>query len=187
MSFSGSAPIFASLPHLRQRIDPRPPGRPACALARKSRSTLEASSAALAEPRSRRRHQLRGALPPLVHVPPHLIIGDPSPRHRPVLRNCRGHPDPESQTGHRACRQAVTLMDAAQLSLLIGPARRAQARLLSALTPGEQTLFLQLLDKLTHEFNKSTRVPLDPPRSRQSSTPGTRRSGIVRTEKTPRR
>jgi hypothetical protein len=39
------------------------------------------------------------------------------------------------------------------LSLLIGPARRAQARLLSALTPGEQTLFLQLLDKLTHEFN----------------------------------
>ena len=50
-----------ALPHLRQRIDPRPPGRPACALARKSRSTLVASSAALAEPRSRRRHQLRGA------------------------------------------------------------------------------------------------------------------------------
>jgi DNA-binding MarR family transcriptional regulator len=73
------------------------------------------------------------------------------------------------------------------LSLLIGPARRAQARLLSALTPGEQTLFLQLLDKLTHEFDKSTRGPLDPSRSRQSSTPGTRRSGIVRTEKAPRR
>jgi hypothetical protein len=103
-----------ALPHLRQRIDPRPPGRPACTLARKSRSTLVAPSAALAEPRSRRRHQLRGSLPPLIHVSSHLIIGDPSPRHRPVLRNCRGHPDPESQSGHRACRQAVTLMDAVQ-------------------------------------------------------------------------
>jgi hypothetical protein len=69
------SPIFLTLPYLRRRIDPRPPGRPACALARKSRSTLVTSSAALAEPRSRR-HQLRGALPPLVHVPSHLIIGE---------------------------------------------------------------------------------------------------------------
>ena len=101
-----------------QPDDPCPPRRPARALARKSRITLVASSAALAEPRSRRRHQLRGALPPLVHVPPHLIIGDPSPRHPLVLRN-RGHPDPESQTGHRACRQAVTLIDAAQLVAIL--------------------------------------------------------------------
>jgi DNA-binding MarR family transcriptional regulator len=73
------------------------------------------------------------------------------------------------------------------LSRLVEPARRAQARALSAFTPREQTLFLQLLDKFTREFNKSTRVPLDPSRSRQRSTPGTRRPGIVRTEKRPRR
>jgi DNA-binding MarR family transcriptional regulator len=64
------------------------------------------------------------------------------------------------------------------LSQLAEPARRAKARVLSAFTPREQTLFLLSLDKFTHEFNKSTRVPLDPSRSHQGPTPGTRRSGI---------
>ena len=73
------------------------------------------------------------------------------------------------------------------LSQLVEPARRAQARVLSAFTPREQTLFLQLLDKFTREFNESTRVPLDPHRSGQKPTPGTRRSGVVRTQRTPQR
>src|SRR5712692_3711192 len=46
------------------------------------------------------------------------------------------------------------------LSELAEPARRAQARVLSVFTSHEQALFLQLLDKLTHEFNGSTRIPL---------------------------
>jgi DNA-binding MarR family transcriptional regulator len=73
------------------------------------------------------------------------------------------------------------------LSQLVEPARRAQVRVLSAFTPREQTLFLQLLDKFTREFNESTRVPLDPHRSGQKPTPGTRRSGVVRTQRTPQR
>jgi DNA-binding MarR family transcriptional regulator len=71
------------------------------------------------------------------------------------------------------------------LSQLAGPARRAQARVLSAFTPREQTLFLRLLDKFTREFNESTRVPLDPYRSRQKPAPGTPRSGLVWTHGTP--
>jgi DNA-binding MarR family transcriptional regulator len=107
-----------------------------------------------------------------------------------VLKKLEGNGLVVRSTGaHDRRRHSLQLTRSGErlLSLLTGPARRAQARLLSALTPGEQTLFLQLLDKLTHEFNKSTRVPLDPSRFRQRSTPGTRRSGIVRTEKTPRR
>jgi len=73
------------------------------------------------------------------------------------------------------------------LAQLIEPARRAQARVLSAFTPCEQALFLRLLDKLTRAFNDSTRVPLDPYRFRQKQSSGTRRSGIVRTQETPRR
>jgi DNA-binding MarR family transcriptional regulator len=73
------------------------------------------------------------------------------------------------------------------LSQLVEPARRAQARVLSAFTPREQTLFLQLLDKFTREFNESTRVPLDPYRSGQKPAAGTRRSGVVRTKRTPQR
>jgi DNA-binding MarR family transcriptional regulator len=73
------------------------------------------------------------------------------------------------------------------LSQLVEPARRAQARVLSAFTPREQTLFLQLLDKFTREFNESTRVPLDPYRSRQKPAPGTPRSGVVRSQGTPQR
>ena len=73
------------------------------------------------------------------------------------------------------------------LSQLVEPARRAQARVLSAFTPREQTLFLQLLDKFTREFNESTRVPLDPHGSGQKPTPRTRRSGVARTQRTPQR
>ena len=65
------------------------------------------------------------------------------------------------------------------LSRLAGPAQKAKARALSAFSPHEQTLFLQLLDKFTRAFNGTTRVPLDPQRSRQEPAPGTRRSGAV--------
>jgi DNA-binding MarR family transcriptional regulator len=46
------------------------------------------------------------------------------------------------------------------LSQLAKPAWRAQRRLLSVFTPRERTLFLQLLDKFTREFNQSTRIPI---------------------------
>jgi len=70
------------------------------------------------------------------------------------------------------------------LSQLAGPAQRARARVLAAFTPDEQTLFLQLLDKFTRAFNESTRVPLDPFRSRQKPSPGARRSSVVATRRT---
>lgn len=47
------------------------------------------------------------------------------------------------------------------LSQLAAPARRAQARMLSVFTPRERALFLQLLDKFTREFNKSTRISIN--------------------------
>jgi DNA-binding MarR family transcriptional regulator len=62
------------------------------------------------------------------------------------------------------------------LSRLAAPARKAQARALSAFTPREQALFLQLLDKFTRAFNGSTRVPLDPHRSGQKAKPSARRA-----------
>ena len=45
------------------------------------------------------------------------------------------------------------------LARLKEPARRAQARVLAAFTPGEQKQFLSLLDKFNRAFNESTRVP----------------------------
>jgi len=69
------------------------------------------------------------------------------------------------------------------LSQLAEPARKAQARALSAFTAREQAVFLQLLDKFTRAFNGSTRVPLDPHRSQQKAAPGTGRSSAVRTRK----
>jgi MarR family transcriptional regulator, lower aerobic nicotinate degradation pathway regulator len=45
------------------------------------------------------------------------------------------------------------------LAQLAEPARRAQARVLSAFTPREQKLFLDLLEKFNRTFNDSTRVP----------------------------
>jgi DNA-binding MarR family transcriptional regulator len=69
------------------------------------------------------------------------------------------------------------------LSQLAEPARKAQARVLSAFTPREQTLFLQLLDKFTRAFNGSTRVPLDPHRSDEKALPGLRRRNAVRARK----
>ncbi len=47
------------------------------------------------------------------------------------------------------------------LARLAGPAERAQARVLAALTPRERTQFLDMLDRLTHSHNGSTRVPLE--------------------------
>jgi DNA-binding MarR family transcriptional regulator len=45
------------------------------------------------------------------------------------------------------------------LRRLAAPARRAEARVLSAFPPRERTQFLELLDKFTRRFNDSTRVP----------------------------
>ena len=69
------------------------------------------------------------------------------------------------------------------LSQLAEPARKAQARALSAFTPRERTLFLELLDKFTRAFNGSTRVPLDPHRSDQKALSGVGRSSAFRTRK----
>src|SRR5262245_11918189 len=66
------------------------------------------------------------------------------------------------------------------LSQLAEPARKAQARVLSAFTPREQTLFLQLLDKFVRAFNDSTRVPLDPHRSSEKALTGLRRPNALR-------
>jgi DNA-binding MarR family transcriptional regulator len=46
------------------------------------------------------------------------------------------------------------------LARLAEPARRAQARVLSAFAAHEQEQFLRLLDKFNRAFNDSTRVPL---------------------------
>jgi DNA-binding MarR family transcriptional regulator len=73
------------------------------------------------------------------------------------------------------------------LARLAAPARKAQARVLSAFTPREQGVFLQLLDKFTRAFNGSTRVPLDPHRSHQEANSGTRRSRAVSARPPPRR
>jgi DNA-binding MarR family transcriptional regulator len=51
------------------------------------------------------------------------------------------------------------------LAKLAAPARRARTRALSAFTPHEQTLFLDLLGKFIEKFNATTRVPLDQRRS----------------------
>jgi len=53
------------------------------------------------------------------------------------------------------------------LGQLTEPARRAQARVLSAFTPREQKVFLELLGKFISAFNESARVPFDPNRSRK--------------------
>lgn len=67
------------------------------------------------------------------------------------------------------------------LAQLAKPARRAQKRLLSVFTPRERTLFLQLLDKFTREFNVTTRIPID--RSRPASTSISRRRLMVATSR----
>jgi DNA-binding MarR family transcriptional regulator len=54
----------------------------------------------------------------------------------------------------------LTRAGEAMLARLAQPAKRAQARILSVLSPDERTQFLAMLDKLTHSFNGTTRVPL---------------------------
>jgi DNA-binding MarR family transcriptional regulator len=73
------------------------------------------------------------------------------------------------------------------LSQLAEPARRARARVLSAFTPREQTMFLQLLGKFTRTFNESTRVPLDLTRSRQKAPHRAPRSSVARARRTSER
>src|SRR5262245_3400495 len=55
---------------------------------------------------------------------------------------------------------ALTRAGKAMLARLAGPAERAQARILSGLTPRERTQFLDMLHKLMRGHNGSTRVPL---------------------------
>src|SRR5207302_2011934 len=59
------------------------------------------------------------------------------------------------------------------LEQLAEPARRAQARVLSAFTADERAEFLGLLEKFVGTFDDSTRVPLE--RQRIGRKPGTRR------------
>ena len=59
-------------------------------------------------------------------------------------------------------RRSLTLTAAGQamLARLKAPARRVMERQLSAFTPRERWMFLQMLEKFTRTFNESTRVPL---------------------------
>ena len=86
---------------------------------------------------------------------------------------------------HDRRRHSLQLTRAGEklLSELAEPARKARARVLSAFTPREQTLFLALLDKFTRAFNDSTRVPLDPHRLSEKAIPGMRGPNDVRTRK----
>ena len=60
---------------------------------------------------------------------------------------------------------ALTPAGERMLEQLAEPARRAQARVLSAFTVEERTDFLRLLEKFVAKFNRSTRVPLGPKRA----------------------
>ena len=60
---------------------------------------------------------------------------------------------------------ALTAAGARMLEQLAEPARRAQARVLSAFSPEERIAFVGLLDKFVGKFNGSTRVPLDAKRA----------------------
>jgi DNA-binding MarR family transcriptional regulator len=73
---------------------------------------------------------------------------------------------------HDRRRRSLHLTRAGEtmLARLTQPAQRAQARILSALAPRERTQFLDMLDKLTHSFNGSTRVPLEPRRTSGADT-----------------
>jgi MarR family transcriptional regulator, lower aerobic nicotinate degradation pathway regulator len=53
----------------------------------------------------------------------------------------------------------LTAAGARMLTQLAEPARRAQARVLSAFTACEREIFLDLLEKFALTFNKSSRVP----------------------------
>ena len=104
-----------AVPDIGERVDPCPPASVRLTLARRRRVVLVAPCAALAHPRPRRRHHLRGSLAPLTHEPPHLLIGDPSSRHQPPPpRSRRGrltqitNRTPRlSSGGHRSCRHSL--------------------------------------------------------------------------------
>lgn len=84
---------------------------------------------------------------------------------------------------------ALTPIGEKMLERLTEPARRVQARQLSAFAPSERALFLKLLDKFTRTFNASTRVPLAPRRTEDKSTPRparARRAETAKTRKPPR-
>ena len=61
----------------------------------------------------------------------------------------------------RRASLALTRAGERMLERLAEPARRAQARVLSAFTPAERAQFLALLDKFIATFNDETRVPLE--------------------------
>ena len=81
----------------------------------------------------------------------------------------------------------LTRSGQALLRQLTEPARRARARVLSAFTPREQKLFLQLLDKFIRVFNESTRVPFDPHRSRKKKSSSAVHPGLGSGQGTPKR
>jgi hypothetical protein len=66
-----------AVPHLLQRIDAGALARPRRPLAWQGRIGVETSRRALAHARLHCRHGLRRTLSSLVHIPPHLLIGDP--------------------------------------------------------------------------------------------------------------
>ncbi len=75
----------------------------------------------------------------------------------------------------------LTLAGEKMLERLKEPARRVQARQLSAFEPHERKLFLELLGKFTRAFNESTRAPLEAHRAKKSETPSFRGARNART------
>jgi len=61
----------------------------------------------------------------------------------------------------RRRRLSLTAKGAATLRRAAKNARRAQTRLLSPLPAGQRKRFLDLLERLTSAFNRTTRVPID--------------------------
>jgi len=74
----------------------------------------------------------------------------------------------------------LTRAGATMLARLAEPARRAQARVLSAFDEREQEQFLRLLDKFNRTFNDSTRVPLLGAQPRDPSNTPTPRARATR-------
>jgi DNA-binding MarR family transcriptional regulator len=72
------------------------------------------------------------------------------------------------KTDRRKRTLALTSAGERMLKRLKAPAQRVMKRQLSAFKPRERTLFLQMLDKFTHTFNESTRVPLEAQRARHA-------------------
>jgi DNA-binding MarR family transcriptional regulator len=87
----------------------------------------------------------------------------------------------------RRLRLKLTRAGERMLSRLGEPARRAEARVLSAFAPKERDEFLRLLEKFNHAFNDSTRVPLLGAQPRAPAHAAPPRARVARKKPQPHR